>query len=96
MTTQDLLDLKQEIDESKESISKAEGRKEALQEQLQKQFGVKTIAAAEKKLKLINSNVNIEAHVADVNYKNIEQFIKGADIVIDGLDNFETRYLLCG
>ncbi len=50
--------------------------------------------AAERKLRRVNSGVEIEAHVADVNPMNIEKWIEGADAVLDGLDNFETRFLL--
>ena len=38
--------------------------------------------------------IEIDPHVADVNYSNIEQLIDGCDIVLDGTDNFATRYLI--
>ena len=50
--------------------------------------------AAERHLKSVNSSIRIEGIVADVNYTNIERFISGADVVLDGLDNFETRFLI--
>ncbi|MDP7422160.1 MAG: ThiF family adenylyltransferase [bacterium] len=50
--------------------------------------------AAERHLKKVNSSVDIEGIVADVNYATIEQLVIGADIVMDGLDNFETRLLI--
>lgn len=50
--------------------------------------------AAKQKLERINSSVKIEAIVADANYKNIESFIEGADLVMDGTDNFEVRYAI--
>lgn len=53
----------------------------------------KAIAAAEK-LRLINSTVSIEPVVSDMVPENIESIIRGADIVIDGTDNFETRFLI--
>lgn len=53
----------------------------------------KAMAAAEK-LRLINSAVTIEPIVADIVPENVESIISGADIVIDGTDNFETRFLL--
>ncbi|HEX2922733.1 MAG TPA: ThiF family adenylyltransferase [Chloroflexota bacterium] len=53
----------------------------------------KSIAAAEK-LRRINSQVDIVPLVTDVNPGNIEQLVGGADIVLDGTDNFETRYLI--
>jgi adenylyltransferase/sulfurtransferase len=53
----------------------------------------KAIAAAEK-LRRINSEVVVEPVVADLTAENIEQLIKGTDIVLDGTDNFETRFLI--
>ena len=53
----------------------------------------KTIAAANH-LREINSEIKIEPHIADVNHSNIEQLIDGCDVVLDGTDNFATRYLL--
>lgn len=53
----------------------------------------KAVAAAEK-LRKINSQVNVIPVVADVNPGNVEQFVRDADLVLDGTDNFETRYLI--
>lgn len=53
----------------------------------------KAIAAANH-LREIDSDIEIEPHVADVNYSNIEQLIDGCDVVLDGTDNFTTRYLI--
>ena len=50
--------------------------------------------AAERKLRQINSDVNVEGIVADADSSNIEEFIEGFDVVLDATDNFETRYLL--
>jgi adenylyltransferase/sulfurtransferase len=49
--------------------------------------------AAKRKIAAINSQVKITAIVDDINHGNIERFAQGADILVDGLDNFETRYL---
>ena len=53
----------------------------------------KALAAADK-LRKINSSVTVDAEVKDVNRKNIEELIKGMDVVLDGTDNFETRFLI--
>jgi len=53
----------------------------------------KAIAAAEK-LGRINSQVGIEPVVADVDHTNIEELCDGVDVIVDGTDNFETRFLL--
>lgn len=53
----------------------------------------KAVAAAAR-LERINSSVTIEPVVADVNSTNIVQLADGVDLLVDGTDNFETRYLL--
>ena len=53
----------------------------------------KAIAAANR-LRLINSEIEIEPHILDINYSSIERMIDGCDVVIDGTDNFATRYLI--
>ncbi len=53
----------------------------------------KAIAAAEK-LRKVNSQVEIEPLVADVHHRNVEEIIVDMDLVLDGSDNFETRYLI--
>ncbi len=49
--------------------------------------------AARRKIARINSQVSVTAIVDDINRDNIEKFATGVDIMVDGLDNFETRYL---
>ncbi|MDT7779177.1 MAG: molybdopterin-synthase adenylyltransferase [Acidobacteriota bacterium] len=50
--------------------------------------------AAVRRVAEINSDVECEAVVADVNGSNVERFIEGCDVVLDGTDNFATRFLL--
>lgn len=50
--------------------------------------------AAERKLKAINSSVTVEGIVADVTAETLPNLINGVDLVLDGTDNFETRFLL--
>ncbi|MFC1930218.1 ThiF family adenylyltransferase [Chloroflexota bacterium] len=56
--------------------------------------GLPKAIAAEHHLKKVNSTVEIEGIVADVNYTNIEKFCSGVDVIMDGLDNVETRFLI--
>ncbi|MDI6815532.1 MAG: ThiF family adenylyltransferase [Dehalococcoidales bacterium] len=42
----------------------------------------------------IDQALNTEAEVKDVNRKNIEELIKDIDIILDGTDNLETRFLI--
>jgi len=50
--------------------------------------------AAARKLRQINSSVVIEPVVADINRTNIEDLCRDADLILDGSDNFELRYLI--
>jgi molybdopterin-synthase adenylyltransferase len=50
--------------------------------------------AAERKLRAINSGVTIEGVVADVEPKSVEELLLGFDLVLDGTDNFQTRFLM--
>ena len=53
----------------------------------------KVIAAA-RHIRRINSQLDVESEIADVNHSNIERLIEGCDVVLDGTDNFATRYLI--
>jgi adenylyltransferase/sulfurtransferase len=52
------------------------------------------VLAALRAVERVNSEVQVLPVAADVSPTNIEQIIGEADVVIDGTDNFETRYLL--
>jgi adenylyltransferase/sulfurtransferase len=53
----------------------------------------KAIAAA-RKISTFNSGIVLEARVEDVVPTNIHVLLEGMDVILDGSDNFETRYLL--
>ena len=53
----------------------------------------KAVAAA-RRVAEINSEVAVEAEVADVNAGNVERLVEGCDVVLDATDNFATRYLV--
>ncbi len=53
----------------------------------------KAVAAAEK-LRRINSTIEIEPVVADIDATNIERLARDVDVIVDGTDNFEIRFLL--
>ena len=50
--------------------------------------------AAERKLRRVNSQVEVAGVVADLNAENAEELLVGADLVMDGADNFEVRYII--
>jgi len=68
--------------------------RQALYDEGDADAGVPKAVAAAKRLRQINSAVEIQEHVVDVNADTIEDLIAGADVVLDGADNFEVRYLL--
>jgi molybdopterin/thiamine biosynthesis adenylyltransferase len=53
----------------------------------------KAIAAA-RKIAAFNSEIVVEARVEDLVPGNIEVLLEGMDLILDGTDNFETRYLV--
>ena len=53
----------------------------------------KAIAAANR-IGQLNQNVRVHPLVADLTPSNAEELVTGCDVILDGTDNFETRYLL--
>jgi len=53
----------------------------------------KAVAAAQR-LASVNSGITLEPIVADVNATNIRNLASDVDLIVDGTDNFETRYLI--
>ena len=50
--------------------------------------------AAERRLRAINSGVSVEGIIADVSPRNVLELLSGFALILDGTDNFETRFLL--
>jgi molybdopterin-synthase adenylyltransferase len=50
--------------------------------------------AAKQRIAEINSEITVEEIVADVNNSNVESLIDGCNLVLDGTDNFQIRYLV--
>jgi len=53
----------------------------------------KAIAAA-RRIKSFNSDIEIESQVADLTPANVSHLLAGVHLLLDGTDNFETRYLI--
>jgi len=53
----------------------------------------KAIAAA-RKIAAFNSQIVVEPKVADLIPSNVEELLSGVQLILDGTDNFETRYLI--
>ncbi len=50
--------------------------------------------AASRKIAAFNSQIAVESKVSDLVPSNIEELLDGMQLILDGTDNFETRYLL--
>lgn len=50
--------------------------------------------AAERKLRAINSDVQVEGLIADLSSRNVAELLGGFPLILDGTDNFETRFLI--
>jgi len=51
-------------------------------------------AAAEKKLRAVNSLVNVEGVVDEVNASTVDRLLGGFDLIMDASDNFDVRFLI--
>ncbi|OGF52235.1 MAG: adenylyltransferase, partial [Candidatus Firestonebacteria bacterium RifOxyC12_full_39_7] len=59
-----------------------------------KRIGKNKALSAKITLEALNSNIKIEAVTERITGANIDKYVKKADILLDCLDNFETRFLL--
>ena len=57
-------------------------------------IGSPKASAAKKRLEAVNSTIQIESRAQDINPTTIRKLAADCDVIVDGLDNFETRYLL--
>jgi molybdopterin-synthase adenylyltransferase len=69
-------------------------QRQALFDQEDVARGLPKAAAAEAKLRRINSDVAVRGVVADLSGENVDEVVKDIDLVLDGTDNFETRFLV--
>ena len=57
-------------------------------------IGVSKVDSAEQTINALNPDVKVQKYPVRLGPENIVEIIEGYDIVVDGLDNFPTRYLL--
>lgn len=57
-------------------------------------IGQNKAIAAKKRLQDLNNNISINAYAEKLTYQNALEFFENYDIIVDGSDNFETRYLV--
>ncbi len=56
--------------------------------------GLPKAAAAQRALRAINSDVEVKGVIEDVTWQNIDKLCQKCDLIVDGTDNFETRFLI--
>jgi molybdopterin-synthase adenylyltransferase len=56
--------------------------------------GLPKAVAAERRISLVNSLIGARGVVADLTASNVQELLGDADVILDGTDNFETRYLI--
>jgi molybdopterin/thiamine biosynthesis adenylyltransferase/molybdopterin converting factor small subunit len=56
--------------------------------------GVSKVASARQTLEALNPSVKVAGHEARLDSRNVEDILAGYDLVVDGSDNFATRYLV--
>jgi sulfur-carrier protein adenylyltransferase/sulfurtransferase len=56
--------------------------------------GMRKVDSAELTLHGLNPETNVNKHVERLNAENVERLITGYDVIVDGTDNFDTRYVL--
>jgi molybdopterin/thiamine biosynthesis adenylyltransferase/rhodanese-related sulfurtransferase len=57
-------------------------------------IGMPKVDSAEESMKAINPDVNVVKYEERLDASNVMRIIEGYDVIVDGLDNFPTRYLL--
>jgi molybdopterin/thiamine biosynthesis adenylyltransferase/rhodanese-related sulfurtransferase len=57
-------------------------------------IGVAKVDSAEESIKAINPDVDVVKYKVRLDASNIMEIIEGYDVIVDGVDNFPTRYLL--
>jgi len=65
-----------------------------LYEEADARQGLPKAVAAARRLALINSEVRLTTHVAELTAANVAELLEGVDVILDGADNFQTRYVI--
>lgn len=75
-------------------VERSNLQRQSLYEESDAEDGLPKAVAAARRLRRINSGIEITPVVADLTPSNIGEILEGADLILDGTDNFETRYLI--
>ncbi len=57
-------------------------------------LGKQKVKAALKRIKEINSSIQVKAYATFVNADNVKELVKGTDVVVDALDNLPSRFII--
>jgi len=60
----------------------------------QKDIGRPKAEAAVEKLKALNPDIKVEGMIVEITKENVHQLLEGADIVVDAMDNWKTRFII--
>lgn len=69
-------------------------QRQALFDEVDAENGAAKAESAAVKLRQANGDVEIEAVVTDLTWRNAEELLSDVDVILDGTDNFEVRYLI--
>ena len=69
-------------------------QRQSLYDETDAEQGLPKAVAAANKLQMANSEVRIEALVTDLTWRNAEELLADVDLIMDGTDNFQVRYLI--
>ncbi|MEE8460906.1 MAG: ThiF family adenylyltransferase, partial [Acidobacteriota bacterium] len=75
-------------------VEKSNLQRQSLFTEKDAQQGLPKAAVAARELRAINSDVEIEGVIEDVTWQNIDRLCRDSDLIVDGTDNFETRFLI--
>jgi len=78
----------------RDSVELVNLQRQWLYDELAAQEGLPKAVAAARQLARVNSLIQVEPVIADLTAENVAELLNGVDLVLDGTDNFETRYLL--
>jgi len=62
----------------------------------QEDIGRLKAEAAAEKLRALNPDIKVEAVVVDIKEENVHRLLEGADVVVDAMDNWRTRFIING
>ncbi|MGE0710974.1 MAG: ThiF family adenylyltransferase [Planctomycetota bacterium] len=69
-------------------------QRQVLYDEQDLQSGLPKAELARRRLAQVNAEVALEAHVTDLHAGNVRALLDGADLVLDGTDNFLTRFVI--